>query len=271
MMKPDFWIVSFSGGKDSTSMLLRLLEENRPVDMILFVDTGLEFPAMYDHIDKVEKYIGRPITRIHPKYSFEYYFSEAPIKRGDPEKFRQLFGRDYNGFGWMGPRMRWCTNRLKDAPRESYLKKLREKYTLHQYVGLAADEGYRLERKNNQRDECVHPLVEWGMTEADCLQYCYDRGFDWSGLCQYFSRVSCWLCPLQPLNELRALWEHFPELWEKLKEYEAMTWRKFRSDYSVNELEIRFAFEKECLAKGLSIRNKAFFTALKERLGEKNC
>lgn len=70
-MKPDFWIVSFSGGKDSTAMLLRLLEEKWPVDMILFVDTGLEFPAMYDHIDKVEQYIGRPITRIKAEHDFE--------------------------------------------------------------------------------------------------------------------------------------------------------------------------------------------------------
>ena len=80
MMKPDFWIVSFSGGKDSTAMLLRLLEEKWPVDMILFVDTGLEFPAMYDHIDKVEQYIGRPITRIKAEHDFEYYFCHAPIK-----------------------------------------------------------------------------------------------------------------------------------------------------------------------------------------------
>ena len=49
-----------------------------------------------------------------------------------------------------------------------------------------------------------------------------------------------------------------------------MTWRKYRSDYSVDELEIRFDFEKECLAKGHSIRNKAFFTALKERLVNAN-
>ena len=270
MKKPDFWIVSFSGGKDSTAMLLRLLEEKRPVDMILFVDTGLEFPAMYDHIDKVEQYIGRPITRIKAEHDFEYYFCHAPIKRGDPEKFRQQFGSDYNGFGWMGPKMRWCTNRLKDAPRERYLRELRKKYTLHQYVGLAADEEYRLERKNNQSTECVHPLVEWSMTEADCLRYCSERGFDWNGLYQHFRRVSCWLCPLQPLDELRALWEHFPELWEMLKKYESMTWRKYRSDYSVDELEIRFAFEKECLAKGLPIRNKAFFTALKERLVNAN-
>lgn len=264
--KPPFFVCSLSGGKDSTAMLLRLLEENRPVDMILFCDTGLEFPDMYTHIDKLEKYIGRPITRIKADHSFEYYFSEAPIKRGNPEKFRALFGKDYNGYGWMGPKMRWCTNRLKDQPREQFLCSLREKYDIRQYVGIAADEKYRLERKNNQRSECIHPLVEWNMTEADCLQYCKERGFDWNGLYDRFRRVSCWLCPLQSLSELRKLWEFYPDLWEKLRQYDEMTWRKYRSDYSVKELEIRFAFENECLAKGLSVRNKAFFAALKQRL-----
>ena len=38
------YIVSFSGGKDSTAMLLRLLEEGRPVDDIVFCDTTAEFP-----------------------------------------------------------------------------------------------------------------------------------------------------------------------------------------------------------------------------------
>lgn len=264
--KPLFFVCSLSGGKDSSAMLLRLLEENRPVDMILFCDTGLEFPDMYAHIDKLEKYIGRPITRIRAEYSFEYYFSNAPIKRGNPEKFREQFGEDYNGYGWMGPKMRWCTNRLKDQPREQFLRSLREKYDIRQYVGIAADEKYRLERKNNQRFECIHPLVEWNMTEADCLQYCKELGFDWNGLYDRFRRVSCWICPLQSLLELRKLWEFYPELWAKLRHYDEMTWRKYRADYSVRELEIRFAFENECLAKGLSVRNKAFFTALKQRL-----
>ena len=48
-MKPEKYVVSLSGGKDSTAMLLRLLEEKRPVDLILFCDTGLEFPQMYEH------------------------------------------------------------------------------------------------------------------------------------------------------------------------------------------------------------------------------
>ena len=74
MEKPKLHIVSLSGGKDSTAMLLRMLEEGMPVDIILFCDTGLEFDAMYKHIDKLEKYIGIPITRLKGKDSFEYLF-----------------------------------------------------------------------------------------------------------------------------------------------------------------------------------------------------
>ena len=108
------------------------------------------------------------------------------------------------------------------------------------------------------------------MIEADCLQYCKECGFDWNGLYDRFNRVSCWLCPLQSLSELRKLWEFYPDLWTKLRHYDEITWRKYRADYSVKELEIRFAFENECLEKGISIRNKAFFTALKERLESEN-
>lgn len=222
--KTPFFVCSLSGGKDSTAMLLRLLEEKRPVDMILFCDTGLEFPDMYTHLDKLEEYIGRPITRIKADHSFEYYFSEAPIKRKNPEKYRALFGKDCNGYGWMGPKMRWCTSQLKDKPREQFLRSLRKEYEIFCYVGLAADEQYRLERKNNQISECIHPLVDWDMTEADCLKYCYERGFDWNGLYDRFKRVSCWLCPLQPLSELRILWEFYPDLRAKLRQYDERIW-----------------------------------------------
>lgn len=66
-MKPKLNVISFSGGKDSTAMLLRMLEEGMPVDLIIYCDTGLEFPAMYDHIAKVEQNIGREITKLKPE------------------------------------------------------------------------------------------------------------------------------------------------------------------------------------------------------------
>ena len=39
-------------------MLLMMLEKNMPIDEIIFCDTGKEFPQMYEHIEKVQKYIG---------------------------------------------------------------------------------------------------------------------------------------------------------------------------------------------------------------------
>lgn len=105
------------------------------------------------------------------------------------------------------------------------------------------------------------------MTEADCLKYCYKRGYDWDGLYRHFSRVSCWCCPLQSLDELRQLYCHFPELWEQLKAWDARTWLRFRADYSVEELEKRFDFEEEWQKAGKPLGIRAFFAALKERLG----
>ncbi|MCM1060629.1 MAG: DNA cytosine methyltransferase [Eubacterium sp.] len=259
-MKPTIHIVSLSGGKDSTAMLLRMIEEKMPVDYILFCDTGLEFPQMYEHLEKLEKHIGRKITRIKAEHSFEYLLLEHPFIGKD--------GTSKTGFSWAGPRMRWCTSRLKDKPREDFLRPLRKEYEVVQYVGIAADESYRLERKNNQRENCVHPLVDWRMTEADCLEYCYSRGFDWGGLYRIFKRMSCWCCPLQSLDELRALRTNFPVLWEQLKIWDNSTWRKFRRDYSVDELETRFCLEERRQSVGLPTggKNKDFQAALKREL-----
>lgn len=266
MNKPEYALVSLSGGKDSTAMLLGMLERGMKIDCILFCDTGLEFPAMYDHLAKLERDIGRPITRVRADQSYEYLMFETSVKRKENTSFIDKYGNIEKGYGWAGPRQRWCTTKLKDIPREKFLRELRKEYTVKEYVGIAADEKYRLERERNKDPNHIHPLVDWGMTEADCLQYCYDRGYDWDGLYELFSRVSCWCCPLQSLQEFRQLYRHFPELWDKLKTWDKRTWRNFRADYSVEELEVRFEFEEECIRKGEPIKGKAFFTELRKRL-----
>ena len=253
--KKKLYMVSLSGGKDSTAMLLRLIEEKRPIDLILFCDTGLEFPQMYDHLKKLEQHIGRKITYLKAEHGFEYYFFDYMPKRRN-QKLEQ-----YSGMSWAGPYNRWCTAMLKTRIIAKYLKELKKTHDIVEYIGIAADEPKRI------KDSC-YPLVEWGMTEKDCLAYCYERGFHWGGLYEIFHRVSCWCCPLQALSELRKLYEHFPDLWKRLRRWDDTTWRKFRADYSVRELEIRFAFEKEWSADGKSIRSKAFHHALKQKFNE---
>lgn len=252
-MKSEMYVLSLSGGKDSTAMLLRLLEEKHPIDLILFCDTGIEFPQMYEHLERLEKYIGIPITRLKAAHSFEYYFFDYTPKRKNPALSQ------YKGMSWAGPRNRWCTGMLKTRVVDAYLKKLKKDYTLVEYVGIAADETKRIKDKK-------YPLVEWGMTESDCLSYCYERGFDWGGLYEIFNRVSCWCCPLQSLDELRKLYHHFPNLWKQLEEWDNATWRKFIKNYSAHQLAARFDFEDEWITAGGNIRSRVFYTALRDKL-----
>ena len=274
-VKKDLFVCSCSFGKDSLAMLLRLLESGMPVDIILFNETGLDFPEMEEHISKVEEYIKRytdiGITRLKPDHPFEYYFYDVLIHHRKKTKFNERLGTEsHNGFSWPGPKMRWCTDRLKTRPRTKFLREYRNEYNIIEYVGIAADEEYRLRRKINDRENKRYPLVDWGMTEADCLQYCYERGFDWGGLYEKFSRVSCWCCPLQSLPELRVLYHEFPDLWQKLKEMDSRTYGQFRIDYSVIDLEKRFDLEDTWRVAGREPKGKAFFTELKNVLKEKS-
>jgi len=220
-------IVSFSGGKDSTAMLLMMIEKQMQIDEIIFCDTGKEFPAMYEHIKLVEKYISRKITVLKAKYNFEYFMSEItrPNQKGKTK-----------GLGWMDFRFRWCTGELKKDVVRRYLKGMN--YVT--YIGFAADEH---KRKHQKKQE--YPLQEWNITEAQALKYCYDKGFTWNGLYEKFVRVSCYCCPLQRLGELKTIYLDFPELWEDMRKLDKMSWRKFRTDYSLAELEAKFERENE--------------------------
>ena len=162
MSKEKLYIVSLSGGKDSTAMLLRLIEEKRPIDRILFCDTGLEFPQMYDHLNKLEQYIGRKITRLKAEYSLEYYFLEYMPKRKNPGL------RQYTGNSWAGPNNRWCTGRLKINVVNKYLKELKKNYDVVEYIGIAADEPKRV--KGNSLKNCFPTEIKrCGM--ACCHRY----------------------------------------------------------------------------------------------------
>lgn len=222
-------IVQFSGGKDSTCMLLMMLEKGMQVDDIIFCDTSMEFPGMYDHIKRVEKYTGKKITVIHPEHDFMYYFNEVVKTRGK--------NKGKKGYGWPRPFIRWCTRFLKMNPTQKYMKGQGEYI---QYIGIAYDEP---KRHINIPKNTVHPLFDWKVTESDALKYCYEHGFDWGGLYEHFKRSSCWCCPLQRIGELRNLYKYYPELWERLKRMDEMRPYKFKPDYSVEQLEERFKKE----------------------------
>lgn len=85
------------------------------------------------------------------------------------------------GWSWATARCRWCTKFLKVNVIKKYLRGLKTKYNIIQYVGFAADEQHRLDRKLSKTSNSMHPLVTWGWTEKDCLLYCKNLGYTWGG------------------------------------------------------------------------------------------
>ena len=226
-------VLSLSGGKDSTAMVHQMLERGESIHTLLFFDTGWEFPEMYAHLSLLEEKTGLKITRVKSKKSFDHWmYRQRVVAKDGPMKGEVV----HIGYGWPHPSRRWCT-REKVQAIEIYHNSVPD---LVNCVGYAADELHR--RKPGVR----YPLVEYGMSEAECLVYCQDLGYTWGGLYELFPRVSCWCCPLQSLPSLRNLRQHRPELWKQLLEMDLKQPKinqGFKDYHSVIDLESRFRSE----------------------------
>lgn len=244
----QYHAVSLSGGKDSTCMLLMMIEKQMPIDVVLFADTGMEFPEMYGHLEQLEKHLqrerGLSITILRHPQGFEYLMFEEPKQKAASIANRKQMGVPLCGNGWPGIRVRWCTGQLKTHLIAKEVNQLKaEKNALH-YVGIAADEAQRC--KGDQ-----YPLVEWGITESEALQHCYARGFRIGNLYEIYHRASCWCCPFQRIGELRKLRRHHPELWQQLMDMDNRALAqfgqtplgRFKENWTVDQLDKRFAKE----------------------------
>ena len=225
-------VIHFSGGKDSTAMLLMMLEKQIPVDYIIFCDTGKEFPQMYEHIAKVQEYIGREITILKAEKSFDYWMFDHVKTKGKH--------KGECGYGWATMGIRWCTSTMKKRVADKFLKSVSD---CTEYIGIAFDEEKRHAKET--RNNVIHPLYDRKITEAMALEYCYSKGFSWGGLYEHFKRVSCWCCPLKSLPELRMLYMYYPELWKQLKDMDNRSPNSYRNNCSIQDLENRFKREVE--------------------------
>lgn len=247
--KNQFHAVSLSGGKDSTAMLLLMTERGLPIDAVLHADTGMEFPEMYSHLQELDEYLyrerGLHITTLRHQKGFEWLMFDEPKQTNFSLANRQRLGIPFCGNGWPGIRVRWCTGQMKTHLLRKEVNRIKQQRNALQYVGIAADEAQRCRGEQ-------YPLVDWGITEAQALQICYDRGFDFGGLYEIYHRASCWCCPFQRIDALRKLRLYHPELWRRLLEMDERARAQFgtgplgqfKTWWSVAALNARFAAEE---------------------------
>lgn len=236
-----YYVANLSGGKDSLAMCLRLMKENRPLTHAVMYDTGMEFKATYSVIEQIKPMLedyGAKLVIIRPENHFLVDMLLRPVCKG---KCNERWGYD-----WCGGCTRWRTSQ-KVSQINSYLKTLGDYI---QYVGIAYDEPQRVKLENNK----VYPLVNWKMTEKECLEYCHENGFYWKevlpdgtlspDLYSILDRVSCWCCTNKNLKELKNIYYYLPHYWDLLKGLQSRIDRPFRKDgKTIFDLEERFKRE----------------------------
>ena len=185
--KMDCFHVAFSGGKDSI-VLLDLVKKALPKSayVVVFGDTGMEFPDTYDVINKVEEQ-----CRVD---EVEFYRAASHL---DPEESWKIFGPPSRV-------LRWCCSVHKSAPQTL---KLREVLGKNDYVGLdfvgvrahesatRADYDYENYGKKQKGQYSHNSILEW--TSAEVWLYIYTHGLVINEAYKKGnSRAGCIFCPM---------------------------------------------------------------------------
>lgn len=214
--------VALSGGKDSTAMLVRMLEIGMQVDYVLFADTGMEFPEIYAHLRKMDSWLRTNydlnITWLKPMSTWDKWFYGA-VTRGKMKGQR----RGYPLFLYPC----WWTREAKFKVMDPIIG-----CGNFRYIGFAADEMKRCKPRPGYR----YPLAEWGWTEKDALDYLTTKGLA-GPIHHKFKRTGCYLCPKQHVRSLHTLSKEYPVLWAEAKRYEADSPQGFRPGLKLSDIE----------------------------------
>jgi len=183
----DCFYVAFSGGKDSF-VLLDLVKKALPKGsfVVVFGDTGMEFPDTYEVIKKTKQQCAED--------EIPFYIAKSHF---NPKESWELFGPPSRV-------LRWCCSVHKSTPQILKLREIKGKddYTGLAFVGVRAQESvarstYKYENYGaKQKGQYSHnSILEW--TSAEIWLYIYANDVTLNEAYKKGSaRVGCICCPM---------------------------------------------------------------------------
>lgn len=185
--KLDVFHVAFSGGKDS-AVLLDLVKRALPKEsfVVVFGDTGMEFPDTYTAVEKTKK--------VCEEDDIPFYIARSHL---DPHDSWKIFGPPARV-------LRWCCSVHKSAPQTIKLREITGKndYVGLDFVGVRKHESvtrskYQYENygKKQKGQYSFNAILEWTSAEVWLYIFAKDLYIN-KAYKKGNSRAGCLFCPM---------------------------------------------------------------------------
>ena len=203
-------LVSVSGGKDSTAMCLNLLEKGYAISDFkrVFCDTGWEHEHTYEHLNELEKTIGKiDHAKIHIPIKEEYreYIEDIENDLGFESPFVR---RSFKYLFFPTRRGKWCTQELKIHAQRDYMKKYDE--DIINLIGIRKEESPRRAKMKewefNKTLDCYshRPILEWTYQDVINIHHRFNLVPNRLYL-NGSNRVGCYPCIYSRKSEIKQL------------------------------------------------------------------
>ena len=256
-------LISISGGKDSTALLLYAIEKQIEPMTVCFADTGHEHQQTYDYVRELERLTGTPIKWVRANFkaqmavrreNIQAKWSASGVPQARIDRALEMLVPTGNPFLDMcmlkgrfpSSMARFCTQELKHKPIDDVVMKLlQHDDAVMSWQGVRAQESRS--RAKLQMWEITdpwprlwiyRPLLHWTHEEVFAMHR--RHGIPWNPLYeQGMGRVGCMPCIMASKPELREIAKRFPEEVERVA-----AWERIVAEVSKRGLSSFFASDK---------------------------